>query len=284
VAALTTLFGECGCLFLLHVFKHLAHIMTVVAWLLFGISMTMAVVMNDLCGSMENYLEDPASSSLDALIPCLDAKTAVETLNLAREGITDAMTEIQGPGTGFGTIVAMNNRLYGNMNLLCEPYTLSSVGEICDGSSPDSWRAYEENVCKAYYNGDIKANDAAYPTTECDECCTPLFKFESTFDNLGIPDDQFEMAVSGVTAADAVRVAMPPIEALLNCEFVTNAFTKMVHGDTCDGLVGGLNLFYTGMALVSVGYTLLWVTWNVADAHITERSKLKAAARKAAKV
>jgi len=255
------------------------------------------VVMNALCVSLEEYLESPATSALDAVMPCLSPSACVDMMNELRGGVNEAITVIQGPGTAFNSLISFQSRMFGNCNLLCNPYLSKTTDEVC-AADESTFKMYEEKVCEALYKVSDLPDDAdgnpgvpwlgsteVYPVDECIECCTPLHSFNAVFMEgepplLDVPKEAGEALANGVAAADALRTASPPIESLLSCEFVLDAFDQMVKGDTCAGLVGGLELFVIGMGFVCSGYVLLWITWNVLSSHITKANERKKALKK----
>ena len=56
----------------------------VLAWIVWGIVSMVTTLMDDLCWAMQDYLDNPDSSDLGDLIPCMDAKTALDFKTLAR--------------------------------------------------------------------------------------------------------------------------------------------------------------------------------------------------------
>ena len=60
-------------------------ILMIVAWLVWGVVSIITVLVDDLCWAMQDYLDDAQASDLGDLIPCMDTKTAVETMNMARD-------------------------------------------------------------------------------------------------------------------------------------------------------------------------------------------------------
>ena len=60
-------------------------VLMIVAWLVWGVVSIIAVLVDDLCWAMQDYLDDSSESSdLGDLIPCMDTKTAVKTTNMLR--------------------------------------------------------------------------------------------------------------------------------------------------------------------------------------------------------
>mmetsp|Transcript_2908 Transcript_2908/g.10190 ORF Transcript_2908/g.10190 Transcript_2908/m.10190 type:complete len:870 (-) Transcript_2908:746-3355(-) len=56
----------------------------VLAWIVWGVIAMLTVLLDDLCWAMQDYLDNPGSSDLGDLIPCMDTATALETMTLAR--------------------------------------------------------------------------------------------------------------------------------------------------------------------------------------------------------
>jgi len=78
--------------FLLKILFFLAFFLLVVAWMLFGLSMTISQLSFDLCDAIEIYIEDPANSDLSALMPCMDREAAETLENDMKTAIFDALS------------------------------------------------------------------------------------------------------------------------------------------------------------------------------------------------
>ena len=79
---------------LLIFFIVLLSLLMILAWLVWGVVSIVTVLVDDLCWAMGDYLANPDGSDLGDLIPCMNAKTAVETMNMARSMVFTIITGI----------------------------------------------------------------------------------------------------------------------------------------------------------------------------------------------
>ena len=73
-----------------------------------------------------------------------------------------------------------------------------------------------------------------------------------------IPSDMFDASNTSAVLAQGIIDIIPIIEGLLQCEFVENAFTRMV--GPCEDMAAALTNLYTAFLLVALGYFLTWVS------------------------
>ena len=73
-----------------------------------------------------------------------------------------------------------------------------------------------------------------------------------------IPSDMFDASNTSAVLAQGIIDIIPTIEGLLQCEFVENAFERMV--GPCETMSGALTNLYAGFLLVALGYFLTWVS------------------------
>ena len=123
-------------------------ILMIVAWLVWGVVSIITVLVDDLCWAMQDYLDDAQASDLGDLIPCMDTKTAVETMNMARE-------------MSFNGIVAVNSFLedFGAENpaqlYLCYQFVRMRLDDLCNSQNPYYGEEYSEFICKGYRNNEL---------------------------------------------------------------------------------------------------------------------------------
>jgi len=263
-------------------------ILLILAWIIFGLSSVVYVIVDDLCTAMDGYLEEPETSDLSSLIPCLDEQTAIDTMGTARESIftiikdvNDRMRELEQPPVSV------------ELPLLCMQYTRMTKEDLCweaeNGSSDFDPvdEGYIEFVCES----DIRDYEEVYPRMNCPfprgrnyvtlgefvESYEPFrceYSSNDSFQQVAscrqdglVPSDYWDDFV--LSAGDDAQTAQniidvePNIAELIRCEFVDSTFQKLT-GTPCDNLTGGLELLWTGFLMVSLGYLCLWTTWVIA--------------------
>ena len=91
---------------------------------------------------MQDYLDDAQASDLGDLIPCMDTKTAVETMNMAREMSFNGIVEVNSFLEDFG---AENPaQLY-----LCYQFVRMRLDDLCNSQNP----YYGEGILRVHLQG-----------------------------------------------------------------------------------------------------------------------------------
>ena len=145
-------------------------ILMIVAWLVWGVVSIITVLVDDLCWAMQDYLDDAQASDLGDLIPCMDTKTAVETMNMAREMSFNGIVEVNSFLEDFG---AENPaQLY-----LCYQFVRMRLDDLCNSQNPYYGEEYSEFICKGYRNNELTGSDGldtkddnevyAFPKASC---------------------------------------------------------------------------------------------------------------------
>ena len=286
----------------------------VLAWIVWGIVAMVTTLVDDLCWAMQDYLDNPDSSDLGDLIPCMDAATALETMTLAR-----SMSSLGIVGVNSFLEDYAGTNPY--QNYLCYTYVKVRLDELCTEENEyfnDDFTLY---VCKAYHNDeldDLEAEGDGHQYVWADAKCPfptnsykvklgdfanepndedapgvanlrcPFQGFEVELDSSGnevidingkpkanlsapiafsmgqcyafrqIPNDMFDKSSYSAGLAQGIIDIIPIIEGLLQCEFVDNAFARMV--GPCEDMAAALTNLYTAFLLVSLGYFLTWAS------------------------
>jgi hypothetical protein len=286
----------------------------VLAWIVWGIVAMVTTLVDDLCWAMQDYLDNPDSSDLGDLIPCMDAKTALDTMTLAR-----SMSSLGIVGVNSFLEDYAGTNPY--QNYMCYTYVKVRLDELCTEENEyfnDDFTLY---VCKAYHNGeldDLEAEEDTHKYVWADAKCPfptnsykvklgdfanepnnatapgvanlrcPFQGFEVELDSSGnevidingkpkanlsapiafsmgqcyafrqIPSDMFDRSSYSAELAQGIIDIIPIIEGLLQCEFVDNAFARMV--GPCEDMAAALTNLYTAFLLVSLGYFLTWAS------------------------
>lgn len=274
----------------------------VLAWIVWGIVAMVTTLVDDLCWAMQDYLDNPDSSDLGDLIPCMDAATALDTMTLARSMASAGIVGVN----SFLEDYAGSNPY---QNYLCYNYVKVRLDELCTDENEYFQDDFTLYVCKAYHNDeldDLEAEEDGFKYVWADAKCPfptnyykvrlgdfanqpndpdapgvanlrcPFQGFEVGTDNkpnlsapiafsMGqcysyrqIPSDMFDASNTSAVLAQGIIDIIPIIEGLLQCEFVENAFTRMV--GPCEDMAAALTNLYTAFLLVALGYFLTWVS------------------------
>ena len=280
---------------LLIFFIVLLSLLMILAWLVWGVVSIVTVLVDDLCWAMGDYLANPDASDLGDLIPCMDEKTAVETMNMARSMVFAAVT-------GINTNLEDYAGADPYQNYLCYNYVHMRLDDLCDQDTPYYEQPYAKYTCRAKAQGKLDGMDAEddgsvygyadafcpYPTryyevrlgdygNSRDNATNPgLLELRCPFSSKNadgtensfgigqcyaatkIPSDIFDDAVTSARLGQLVIDIVPLVEDLLTCKLVKNAFTAM--GGPCDDMATSLQNMYYGFLLVAMGYFLTWVS------------------------
>ena len=274
----------------------------VVAWIVWGVVAMVTTLVDDLCWAMQDYLENPDSSDLGDLIPCMDAATALDTMTLARSMASAGIVGVN----SFLEDYAGSNPY---QNYMCYTYVKVRLDELCTDENEYFQDDFTLYVCKAYFADELDSLDAeadGHKYVWADAKCPfptdyykvalgdfanepndpdapgvanlrcPFKGFEEDADGnpdtdkpisfaMGqcysyrqIPKDMFDASANSAVLAQGIIDIIPTIEGLLQCEFVENAFERMV--GPCDNMATALTNLYAGFLLVALGYFLTWVS------------------------
>jgi len=274
----------------------------VVAWIVWGVVAMVTTLVDDLCWAMQDYLDNPDSSDLGDLIPCMDAKTALDTMTLAR-----SMSSLGIVGVNSFLEDYAGTNPY--QNYMCYTYVKVLLDELCTDENEYFQDDFTLYVCKAYFADELDSLDAEadghkyvwadakcpFPTdyykvalgdfanepnaTDAPGVANlrcPFKGFEEDADGnpdtekpisfaMGqcysyrqIPKDMFDASANSAVLAQGIIDIIPTIEGLLQCEFVENAFERMV--GPCENMATALTNLYAGFLLVALGYFLTWVS------------------------
>ena len=286
----------------------------VLAWIVWGIVAMVTTLVDDLCWAMQDYLDNPDSSDLGDLIPCMDAKTALDTMTLAR-----SMSSLGIVGVNSFLEDYAGTNPY--QNYLCYTYVKVRLDELCTEENEYFDDDFTKYVCKAYHNDeleDLEAEEDTHQYVWADAKCPfptnsykvrlgdfanapnnatapgvanlrcPFQGFEVELYSNGtevkdingkpkanmsapiafsmgqcyayrqIPNDVFDRSSYSAELAQGIIDIIPIIEGLLQCEFVDNAFARMV--GPCEDMAAALTNLYTAFLLVSLGYFLTWAS------------------------
>ncbi|KAH9574676.1 hypothetical protein CY35_01G071400 [Sphagnum magellanicum] len=75
----------------------IAWIMTTLTWAMFGLFLTIDNVASDTCLAVQQYLNDPRNTTLDALLPCTELATIDTAYKKTRAGMDNLIHQVIGP-------------------------------------------------------------------------------------------------------------------------------------------------------------------------------------------
>ena len=120
----------------------------VLAWIVWGVVAMVTTLVDDLCWAMQDYLDNPYSSDLGDLIPCMDAATALDTMTLARSMASAGIVGVN----SFLEDYAGSNPY---QNYMCYTYVKVRLDELCEDENEYFQDDFTLYVCKAYFNDEL---------------------------------------------------------------------------------------------------------------------------------
>lgn len=117
----------------------LAFFLLLMAWILFGLSMTISQLCFDLCDSIDQYLEDPATSDLSALLPCMDPEAAAELEAGQKAGIDEAMEPLPVciSQCEDGQITLKDDDWFTQLQAADSEFRIETIKEMTDNGMPE---------------------------------------------------------------------------------------------------------------------------------------------------
>ena len=125
----------------------------VLAWIVWGVVAMVTTLVDDLCWAMQDYLENPYSSDLGDLIPCMDAATALDTMTLARSMASAGIVGVN----SFLEDYAGSNPY---QNYVCYTYVKVRLDELCTDENEYFQDDFTLYVCKAYFAEELDSLEA----------------------------------------------------------------------------------------------------------------------------
>jgi hypothetical protein len=205
----------------------LAFFLLFIAWLLFGLSMTISQVSTDICNSIKQFLKDPENSDLSALMPCMDKDAALELEIGQKKAIASGLD-----GTG-----------------VCAPFTLAGADQTKEDCPRGEAFLLDDDVADQALAKLIKdIRDAGVPAPVAEA------QGEAEFEQNDIENK--------ILGARAIAQVIPGTIDLAKCTFVYDTFTY-IKEDACKPLIAGLDLLYPGLCLISIGFNAMWIIYLV---------------------
>ncbi len=285
VAVITMVLSVLNFWRLLIIFSVLTSLILIATWIVVGALAAVGVFLDDLCYTMDLYVQNPDSVSISKEIPCPDAKDVVqfgskfrEQINIMVHDLNDKVFTHNG-GVGAGT----------PKDFLCPAYEKQTWDNLCGTASQrnaGSWVSplwsdeFANKACEAYHRGDLGGTSAApsatftpFVTWDCRSGDTPTGYLNFTLSSstrvtqtIGGDIGTYYNGVSGVTTqmvSDITNVynVIWQFESILKCDFISNTFMWVQPG--CREAVDAIQLMWRGFIVTATGYLCLWITMLV---------------------
>lgn len=230
----------------------LGWLLTVLTWILFGLFFAVNNIASDTCLAFSQYLQAPANTTLDNLLPCVNLATASSASSVARQGVNNIIVQANGVVTQINQANAQLGRTNTVPNV-CDPigpapaYTYSNScpqGTVAIGQLPQVLQPY---VC---------------PSDPITSACASAGRVVTPTQNTTAND--FSQGGQGLVSI------IPAITSLTNCSFVYNTFNAIVT-QRCSPAKHALRNLWIPLLLLSIALTLLTTSWLLAN----HRNKIK---------
>lgn len=223
-----------------------AWLLTALIWILFGVCYAFNNVVSDTCLAVDEYLQAPANTTLDNILPCVDLATAGNAFVYAREGISNIILEANSTVAS----IELYNSKHGNGN--------SSLGGVCDplGGAPNYTYT---GTCQpdTIPIGNIPQVIAPYV------CMSNMTAFECLSEGRFVTQGTNATLYALSNGAQSLLNILPEMENLANCSFVYATFTTFVN-QRCDPLKSVFRNLWIPMVILSTAMTLLCICWMLA--------------------
>jgi hypothetical protein len=230
----------------------LGWLLTVLTWILFGIFFAVNNIATDTCQAFSEYLQAPANTTLDGLLPCVDLATASSASAVARQGVDNIIVQ----ANNVVTQINQANARLGRTN---------TVPTVCDPIGPAPEYAYS-NTCP---QGTVEIGQLPQvlqpyicPTEPVTTACAAAGRVVTPTQNTTIND--FSQGGQGLVSI------LPEVNSLTNCSFVYNTFETIVN-ERCNPFKKAIRNLWIPLLLLSIALTLLTVAWILAN----HRNKVK---------
>ena len=282
VAVITMVLSVLNFWRLLIIFSVLTSLILIATWIVVGALAAVGVFLDDLCYTMDLYVQNPDSVSISKEIPCPDAKDVVQFGSKFREQINIMVHDLNAK-------VFAHNSGGTPLDFLCPAYEKQTWDNLCGTASQrnaGTWVSplwsdeFANRACEAYHRGDLGGTSAApsatftpFVTWDCRSGDTTPgylnFTLSSTkrvTQTIGGDIGTYYNGVSGVTTqmvSDITNVynVIWQFESILKCDFISNTFMWVQPG--CREAVDAIQLMWRGFIVTATGYLCLWITMLV---------------------
>ena len=285
VAVITMVLSVLNFWRLLIIFSVLTSLILIATWIVVGALAAVGVFLDDLCYTMDLYVQNPDSVSISKEIPCPDAKDVVQFGSKFREQINIMVHDLN------LKVITHNNGGGTPKNFLCPAYEKQTWDNLCGTASQrnaGTWVSplwsdeFANRACEAYHRGDLGGTSAApsatfdpFVTWDCQSGSggyynytlspTQSIKVTQEIGNIG----NYYSSLTGtandvsslVTDITNVNNVIWQFESILKCDFISNTFMWVQPG--CREAVDAIQLMWRGFIVTATGYLCLWITMLV---------------------
>ena len=282
VAVITMVLSVLNFWRLLIIFSVLTSLILIATWIVVGALAAVGVFLDDLCYTMDLYVQNPDSVSISKEIPCPDAKDVVQFGSKFREQINIMVHDLN------SAVIAHNGGGGTSKEFLCPAYEKQTWDNLCGTASQrdaGTWVSplwsdeFANRACEAYHRGDLGGTSAApsatfdpFVTWDCQSGSGGYYNYTlSPSQSIKVTQEignigNYYNGVSGVTTqmvTDIMNVnnVIWQFESILKCDFISNTFMWVQPG--CREAVDAIQLMWRGFIVTATGYLCLWITMLV---------------------
>ena len=291
VAVITMVLSVLNFWRLLIIFSVLTSLILIATWIVVGALAAVGVFLDDLCYTMDLYLQNPDSVSISKEIPCPDAKDVVQFGSKFREQINIMVHDLNLKVIAHNTASPSDAKEF-----LCPAYEKQTWDNLCGTASQrdlGTWVSplwsdeFANKACEAYHRGDLGGTSAApsatftpFVTWDCRSGDSPIGYFNYTLSptqsiavtqEIGNIGNYYSSLTTANSAANDVSSLVTDItnvynviwqfESILKCDFISNTFMWVQPG--CREAVDAIQLMWRGFIVTATGYLCLWITMLV---------------------
>ena len=291
VAVITMVLSVLNFWRLLIIFSVLTSLILIATWIVVGALAAVGVFLDDLCYTMDLYVQNPDSVSISKEIPCPDAKDVVQFGSKFREQINIMVHDLNLKVIAHNTASPSDAKEF-----LCPAYEKQTWDNLCGTASQrnaGTWVSplwsdeFANRACEAYHRGDLGGTSAApsatftpFVTWDCRSGDSPIGYFNYTLSptqsiavtqEIGNIGNYYSSLTTANSAANDVSSLVTDItnvynviwqfESILKCDFISNTFSWVQPG--CREAVDAIQLMWRGFIVTATGYLCLWITMLV---------------------
>ena len=291
VAVITMVLSVLNFWRLLIIFSVLTSLILIATWIVVGALAAVGVFLDDLCYTMDLYVQNPDSVSIGKEIPCPDAKDVVQFGSKFREQINIMVHDLNLKVIAHNTASPSDAKEF-----LCPAYEKQTWDNLCGTASQrnaGTWVSplwsdeFANRACEAYHRGDLGGTSAApsatftpFVTWDCRSGDSPIGYFNYTLSptqsiavtqEIGNIGNYYSSLTTANSAANDVSSLVTDItnvynviwqfESILKCDFISNTFSWVQPG--CREAVDAIQLMWRGFIVTATGYLCLWITMLV---------------------
>ena len=288
VAVITMVLSVLNFWRLLIIFSVLTSLILIATWIVVGALAAVGVFLDDLCYTMDLYVQNPDSVSISKEIPCPDAKDVVQFGSKFREQINIMVHALNEKVIAHNTASPSDAKEF-----LCPAYEKQTWDNLCGTASQrdlGTWVSplwsdeFANKACEAYHRGDLGGTSAApsatftpFVTWDCRsgtgyynytlsptqsiKVTQEIWNIGNYYSSLTTANSAANDVSSLVTDITNVNNVIWQFESILKCDFISNTFMWVQPG--CREAVDAIQLMWRGFIVTATGYLCLWITMLV---------------------